>query len=49
MSSRQRVSFGYKPTNSRKNNLKPTAQAFMNQQDEQYIDFSQQNKKRTRE
>ncbi|CAF0905206.1 unnamed protein product [Rotaria sordida] len=50
---RQRVNFGYKQVDRRRNNLKPTPQEFLNYPDEQYIDFSSQNisinKKRLRE
>jgi hypothetical protein len=53
MSSKDRISFGYKRINSRRNNLKSTPTEFLDHEDEQYIDFSQQNipinRKRTRE
>ncbi len=49
ISNRQRINFGYKRMNHQKNHLKSTPKEFLNYEDEQYADFSQQNKKRTRE
>ncbi len=53
LSNKQRVSFGYKRVNRQRNNLNVTPKEFLNYQDEQYTDFSEQNisgnKKRTRE
>jgi hypothetical protein len=47
ISNKQKFNFRYKQINHQKNQLKLPLKEFRD--DEQYIDFSQQNRKRTRE
>ncbi len=49
MSSKQRIHFGIKRLNRPRNNFKSKPKEFLDDEDEQYTDFSQQNKKKTRE
>jgi len=49
ISNKQKINFGFKRLNRQRNNLQQKPKEFLDYQNEQYIDFSQQNKKRTRE
>jgi DNA polymerase sigma len=49
MSSKQRIHFGIKRLNRPRNNFKSKPKEFLDDEDEQYTDFSQQNKKKTRD